>query len=303
MAQQKIQLRKIRDFGEVFSDAFQFIRQEFRPLLTSFVLIGGPFILINSIFIAVFQNQSLSFFQQIIRGAFNLQGNLSEILTPGYFIAVIFTIMNVSALKTVVSVYMDFYDKHNHSANTREIWRGFLKNLLKIFLFTLLRYCVIVLASIITVIPVLGALIWIVFCAYFIVITTPYFLVLVSEQTDLVNSFTRCMDISKNYFWTSFAVYLIAFLILMVSSAIVSFFVDVLVGVGSYFTIRQLSTTTTITISIINTIQYFFYLIFFVCVGLHYYNLVEVREGTGIERRLENLGKSVNSNAEIEEQY
>jgi len=36
---------------------------------------------------------------------------------------------------------------------------------------------------------------------------------------------------------------------------------------------------------------------------LHYYNLVEARDGIGIARRLENLGSNINPHANTEEQY
>jgi hypothetical protein len=48
--------------------------------------------------------------------------------------------------------------------------------------------------------------------------------------------------------------------------------------------------------SVVNIVQYIFYIIFFVSVGLHYYNLVEIKEGTGLAKRLEGLGNNTNPN-------
>ena len=53
----------------------------------------------------------------------------------------------------------------------------------------------------------------------------------------------------------------------------------------------------------LSVVQYLFYVVFFVSVGLHYYNLVEAKDGTGLEKRLESLGGDANPNATIEEQY
>jgi hypothetical protein len=303
MAQQKIQLRKIRDFGDVFSDSFQFIRQEFKPLLTAFVLIGGPFILVNSILLSVFANQSVSFFQQVIRGAFNMQMNMSDLWTPAYFITLVSTVLNVSALKTVVAVYMDLYDKDNRSHDTKEVWLKFLKCVAKIFFFTLIRYLIIMVAAIVMFVPVLGVLAWIAFCIFFIVATTPYTFIMVSEEESFFNSFTRCFEITKGYFWISFAIYLVASLIFIIGSGIVGFLGTMMIDLSSYFSIKDITAVATIFLSVIHTIQYFFYLILFVCVGLQYYDLIEIREGTGLMKRLQNLGRNVNPNAEIEEQY
>ena len=44
-----MELRKLRDFGENINDTFQFIRQEFKPLLKSFFAIAGVLILVTGI--------------------------------------------------------------------------------------------------------------------------------------------------------------------------------------------------------------------------------------------------------------
>ena len=70
MAQQKIQLRKIRDFGENFSDTFQFIREEFKPLLVSFILVAGVFMLVTAIFSGLYQKSTFGFLDEIENGGF-----------------------------------------------------------------------------------------------------------------------------------------------------------------------------------------------------------------------------------------
>ena len=75
------------------------------------------------------------------------------------------------------------------------------------------------------------------------------------------------------------------------------------VGLVSYFSKNELSSTAAIVTSVLSVVQYLFYIVFFVSAGLHYYNLVEIKDGTGLERRLEDLGTNNNSNTTIEEQY
>ena len=107
----------------------------------------------------------------------------------------------------------------------------------------------------------------------------------------------------KENFWISFAVYLVCFIIFSMSSGIVSFIISVITGAVSYFTTKKIETTVPIVTAVMNLIQYIFYIIFFISAGLHYYNLVEIRDGTGLARRLENLGDNINPNTNIEEQY
>ena len=54
MVTKKIQFRKVREFGENISDTFSFIKQEFKPLLKSYLLIAGVLILITTLLLGVF---------------------------------------------------------------------------------------------------------------------------------------------------------------------------------------------------------------------------------------------------------
>jgi len=290
MAQQKIQLRKVRDFGENFSDTFQFIRQEFKPLLISFALVAGIFMLINAILAGIFQKQALSVLDDMLKGVIYER---TVIFTPTYFILIGVSIISMAAMRTVVSVYMKYYDENETSPTVQEVWAGFAKYFLRVFLFSIPRYVLIIIGF--------------VFCfapgVYILVVLMPYSFVIVSENESFGESFGRCFDIIKENFWISFAIYLIAFFIFSVSSGIIGFTVSAIAGLASYFTTKEISSTLAIVTSVLSIIQYFFYIIFFVSAALHYYNLVETRDGTGLAKRLENLGSNINPNAGIEEQY
>jgi hypothetical protein len=290
MAQQKIQLRKIRDFGENFSDTFQFIRQEFKPLLISFTLVAGIFMLINAILTGIFEKQALSVLDDMVKGVFYER---TVIFTPTYFILIGVSIMSMAAMRTVVSVYMKYYDENGVSPTVQEVWRGFVKYFLKVFLFSVPRYVLIIIGFIFCIAP----------GVYILVALMPYSFIIISENESFGESFGRCFDIIKENFWISVAIYLIAFLIFSVSSGAIGFTVSAIAGLASYFTTKELSSTLAIVMSVLSVVQYFFYIIFFVSAGLHYYNLVETRDGTGLARRLENLGSNINPNAGIEEQY
>ncbi len=290
MAQQKIQLRKIRDFGENFSDTFQFIRQEFKPLLISFTLIGGVFMLANAILTGIFQKKALSVLDDMVKGVFYER---TVVFTPAYFILIGVSIMSLAAMRTVISVYMKYYDENGTSPTVQEVWSGFAKYFFRIFLFSIPRYVLIVIGFVFCIAP----------GVYLLVVLMPFSFIIASENQSFGESFGRCFDIIRENFWISFAIYLIAFLVFSISSSFIGFTVSAIAGLASYFTTKELSSTLAIVTSVLSVVQYFFYIIFFVSAGLHYYNLVETRDGTGLARRLENLGSNINPNTNIEEQY
>lgn len=289
MAQQKIQLRKIRDFGENFSDTFQFIRQEFKPLLTAFILVAGIFILATSILGGLFQKQMFGFLDQIKSGGSALQQNVTSILTPGYFGFLVVTLLSMAAMQTVIVVYMKHYDEHGESPTVKQVWSSFAKYFFKVFLFSIPQLLLMGVALLLCILPV--------FYAATVLVPLPF--VIVNEN----GSFSRCLDLIKDNFWISFATYLVAYIIYSFSSSIVGIIIGAVVGLGSYFSKNDLSSTAAIFTSVLSIVQYIFYIVFFVSAGLHYYNLVEIKDGTGLEKRIEGLGTGNNSNTTIEEQY
>jgi hypothetical protein len=65
----------------------------------------------------------------------------------------------------------------------------------------------------------------------------------------------------------------------------------------------NMGTTITMITSFLNIFSLCFYTIFFISAALNYFNLVEIKDGTGILNRISNIGKTKNDLENIEEQY
>lgn len=55
----KIELLKTRDFGEVITDTFVFIRENFKPLIKCFVIFCGFFVVASAVFSAIQQAKAI----------------------------------------------------------------------------------------------------------------------------------------------------------------------------------------------------------------------------------------------------
>lgn len=293
MAQQKVQLRKIRDFGDNFSDTFQFIRQEFKPLATSFLLISGIFILAYAVVAAMFQQAAFTGLINLITKGVYTNTEVSTILTPTYFLMIGLNILSLTAMRTVVAAYMHHYDTYNASPTVQQVWQIFIRHLLIVFIFSIIRFVLVIAGCFLCFAPGI----------YLFTVLMPFSNAIVSEDLSIGDAFSRCFDLIKENFWISLAVYIVGFVIFWVCSASVSFSVGLIVGLISYFSTKEVNTTVPIVTGVLSFIQYLFYLIFFISASIHYYNLVEIKDGTGLARRLENLGSNINPNTEIEEQY
>jgi hypothetical protein len=60
MIPQKIYLRKVRDFGQVFGASFTYIKQHFKHFFGSIILLAGPFALISGLCTAYMMNSMFS---------------------------------------------------------------------------------------------------------------------------------------------------------------------------------------------------------------------------------------------------
>ncbi len=294
MAQQKIELRKLRDFGENISDTFQFIRQEFKPLLTAFLIMSGVFIVAGGIVGGIYQSGSMSGIMRALRSAsYYGSSSLGNVFNGTYFLMILLSLFGIVSIRVVVASYMKVYDaKAGESPTLDEIWTQFKHYIVPLFFYSIIIGIMIVLGMVLCIAPGI----------YLAVVFAPIEMVLVVEDVSLGQAISRCFNIVKENFWISFAIYLVAYIIYSFSSGIIGAIIGVIAGLASYFSTKDVASTVGIVTGILNIFTYTFYIIFAVSVGLHYFNLVEKLDGDGLMRKLENLGNT-NPNSQIEEQY
>ena len=73
-------------------------------------------------------------------------------------------------------------------------------------------------------------------------------------------------------------------------SGIITIVIGAIVGVATLFTTKQIGPAYVIIMSLASVFQFIFYIVFYVSVMLHYYNLVERTDGTGLLNRINDIG-------------
>lgn len=294
MAQQKIELRQIRDFGQNISDTFQYIRQEFTPLLKSFLGIAGVFILLGSVTASFYQDEMMNNIQSVLqRVRLREQYSVNEIFSPMYFLTILFSIIGVIAMKVVAACYFKLYEANNNSSPTvQDVWKEFTKYMLPITLYTIILMVLCAVGMLFCVLP----------GVYLLIVFTPIEMIFVVENVSFSQAFNRSFQIIRNNFWTSFGIYLVSAIIYSVASGIVGLLIGVVAGLVSYFSTNDLDSAVNTVTGVLNVISQLFYIIFLVSVGLHYYNLVEQNDGEGLLRKINTIGNTP-TQSEAEEQY
>ncbi len=293
MVQQKIQLRKVRDFGENLNDTFQFIRQEFKPLLTCFLLISGIFILAAGIVNGFYQSHAFNFLDILKNNGGNEQKDFDQIFNSTYFLLIAAALLNLVAMRVTLACYLKLYEEKGESPTVQEVWNQFIKYCFRIFIYSLLIWLMILLGCLLCIAP----------GVYLAVVFAPFELVVIIEDESLGNAVSRCFTLIKNNFWISLAIYLVSYLIYSFSAGIIGAIVAASAGLASYFSTRDTNTTVGIVTGILNIFSYLFYIVFYISVAMHYFNLTERADGAGIMQRLQNLGSNNNEDTNIEEEY
>ncbi len=295
MVEQKIEFRKIRDFGENLNDTFVFIGQNLRPLLKALFAICGAFMIMQAIFSGLYQYKTFGILQQIMNPkGISTSQQFNEFFTPHYFLTVCFPLLVISAMQTVCASYIKFYIRHDgRQPAIEDVWSMFLTYFLKVFAYNFVATLLIVLAFPFCFFP----------AVYLYVLFVPLSLITIIEDKSLFDGFRRCAVLIRENFWSSFFIYFVSYLIYSFSGTIIGAAVTFIIGLGAYLTTKDLRTTVSIATSFLNIFTYAFYVVYITSVALQYFNLAEQQDGTGILDRINRIGGGTSMPDRIDEQY
>ncbi len=292
MDEQKMELRKLRDFSQNISDTFKFIKQELKPLLLCFLAICGVFVLAHGILSGIYNDNTFSEIFGSIYGGRLRTGGLGDMFNGLYFLVVFLSLFNWVLMNVVLAVYLKLYNTNNNiSPDIDEVWKTSIKYIVPSFFYSIPYFVIVVAGTLCCFAPGI----------YFAVVFAPWAIITVIEDVSFGRGFSRCFELIRENFWNSFAIYVVVGIIYVVSSMLIASLVGGVTGIASYLSTNDIDKTAAIVGGIFEIFEYVFYIILFISVALNYFNLREQADGDGLLRRIETLGSN-NSN-QPEEQY
>lgn len=293
MDSQKMELRKLRNFSENINDTFQFIKQEFKPLLVCYIAICGIFIVLSSVVGGLYQQDSMVGFMRIFKGLeYNQPRGLGDVFNPTYFLLIFLSIFSYVLMHVVIAAYFKVYEQNGKTSPTVEdIWKVSLRFIVPMFFYSILY----------SIITLISALFCLVPFFYFAVVFAPFTLIYVIEELSFSEGFSRCFSLIRDNYWEALGIYFVTYLIYSISSGIIGIIVSVFTGAISYLVTKDIGAVAGIFTGTLNIFTHLFYIIFAVSVALNYFNLVERLDGSGLLKRIDNLGSKQDD--AIEEQY
>ena len=294
----KVEFSRIRDFGEIINDSIHFIKQNFRALFTPLLYIGSVFILASMITGVLIQVRTVDLLGASQSGAFGAWSSSSFLAGFGinYTLYLLFYFFSFTIVQLVTLSFINLYKKNGNIApTTEEVWVACKAIFWR---FTLASF-------LISIIVTFGTLFCLIPGIYLFPITSLVYAIIVMDDAPFDQAFTRAFSLIKDHWWKTFGALFITWLIAYCSISLVALPGTMMTMSGFLF---GESTTLALTGSILSVVIQSFGILLYalpaITVALCYFSLTELKEGTGLMARIENIGTQNHTGSNLpDEEY
>ncbi|WP_127136962.1 hypothetical protein [Flagellimonas oceanensis] len=286
-----IEFKKQRELGEILSDSFGFIRNEFKPFFGTILKIVGPYILVMLI--------SMGFYMYTIGDVFNLTalgGNQFSAFSPVIMVISVLALILSSIAAYVLAqgtvlYYIKSYIEHKGATNYDEIREGVYSSF-----WSLIGLGIIVGLSVFV-----GTMFCIIPGIYLAVPLSISFAILVFLKKDTMDSYQYSFTLIKENWWITFATLFVIYIIVAIATYAFSLpaaiYMWIKMGIFSgemdAESLNMFNDPVYLILNILSTlIRFLMNIILLVSTALIFFNLNEKKNFTGTFERIESLGKS-----------
>ncbi len=274
MNQDKIEFRKVRDFGGLLNVTFDYIKKNFKVLFKSNLLISAPAILLAGVFMGIYQSSMFNF---------TVNYDLQQIGIPFLF-SMFFMMLSYLIISVVTYSHLMLYKQSEISSfDINDVWRMTKKNFFTI-LFTGIGFMTI---------AGLGFLFLIIPGVYLSIALSLIFIVRLEEGLGFFEAVRRCTKLISGNWWFTFGVILVVgfiqgFLggILYIPNYIVTIFIAF---TGADSESGSFNRILYIISSILTSLSVLLYVISTIAIAFQYYNLVERKEAPGLLQQIDEI--------------
>lgn len=284
MANNEVQIRKRREVGDILTDSFRFLKQEFKPLSKLFVIYILPFIIVYGILqvyvqMKVMGKVDLNDPDMILSNIGPIYGNIFMVSLFGLFVQ--------SLLGGTYYTYIENYvKKGKENFELSEITHLFFTNSLHALGANLLLFIAVIAGIIMCIIPGI----------YVANTFSVVVMILIFEKKGVSNAFTRSWNLVNSQWWNTFLINLVGIIIIYAVSFVLSI-PSMIAGMSaSMFSLQQTGTIEYpqwywILMGFSVIVSAIFWIIPYTFLAFQYFNLDErTKPKTPAERSLEERG-------------
>ncbi|SMO85971.1 hypothetical protein SAMN06265379_11084 [Saccharicrinis carchari] len=284
MLNQKVELQKKREFGDVLNASFAFIKQEYKGLGRVLLLYAGIPVLVQAILSTVYVDTSLA---DALRNLTNPEASQDVVRAmPGK--AFLFNLINVIVqvfLSGLAYCYIVLYAKKgDQQVDIKEVWHKFTSFFGAFLGYNILTGLILVVAFLALILPGL----------YIMVPLSIILIVKVAEDQGYGASFSRCFYLIKNHWWQTFGLLIIASIILLILSSLFGVPAGIVAGTQGIlnpdanllsFPFMLTAFVSTIGTAIVTPIPA-------IILSFQYYSLVEHKDNTALLYKIDKINEN-----------
>lgn len=276
MNQEFIKLEKRRDFGDLMSATFNFVRQEFRYLFKALLVYILPFAIIGGILGGYF-----------IDNIFYLMEEPASSEMPEEFALVLlvypFMILMILFIYLVTYAYLAEYYDNGPQVELNRIHNRIWSNFWGFF----------GLGFLVGIIVIIGTLFLFIPGIYLGIALSLAFSIKIFENTSIGDAIGRSFKLIKNYWWQTLGLSLIMGLIGSIINSIFLIPAYVIIAINAFFAADGGSNSIPVPINALAvTLSIFSYVITsltIIVIAFQYFNIKERKEGTSLTDRIDQM--------------
>ncbi|AUD05039.1 hypothetical protein [Spirosoma pollinicola] len=282
-----IQLFEQRDFGNKINATFQYIIQNMRSLGMALIYIVGPVALVAGIATGVMQSNMLQLMgdtgtnKNDPMAVFQLMG---QFISPSFWLAMFFSVLaNVAVILTTYA-HMKVYDRTKSSLiSVTDVWTEVQPMIGRAIVITILNSIIIGVAFIFFFIPGL----------YVAVVLSLSLAVTAFEGTDFGPTWSRCFQLIRDKWWSTFGLIFVTGLIVGIVGLIFAVPTTIIAFLTGAKMLPDVSVVWLILGNVINLVgRTLLNVVLYTAIGFQYTNLVERQEGRGLISAIDAIGTS-----------
>jgi hypothetical protein len=291
MEQPKLNLKKIRDFGEVINDTFIFLKQNFKPLFKILIPISIVFVIAQIAFATIqIINLQDTFKASGADSSAFLKKTFSSSLITGSFSMITYFVVALTTY-CYIAVYVE---NKSETPSMEQVW-GFFK-------FYILRYLGIRLLT--GVFLILGFMLCLLPGIYLMPILSLIVASVVLENSSTGYALNRGFKLIKENWWMCFGTLLI--LVMILYAITITLMIPSIIlggGTGLFAPSFERPIYAIVIQNIITGISIYSYVILIIGNSILFYSMIEKKESEGLLDRINDLGASSSSNQFPKEEY
>lgn len=283
-----IQLFKQRDFGNKINATFQYITQNFRSLGLALLYIVGPVALVAGIAAGVLQSNFLKIASEVENdGANNPMAAfqmMSQFASPTFWLTMLFSLLANVAVVLTTYAHMKLYDRTKGGPiSVADVWAEVQPMIGRAIIISILT----------SVITAVGFMFFIIPGIYIAVVLSLSLAVTAFEGTEFGATWSRCFQLIRDKWWSTFGLILVMALIVIIIGMIFAIPTAMIAFLTGAKMLPNVSVAWLMLGSVINQVgRTLLNVVIYTAIGFQYTNLVERQEGRGMISAIDSIGTS-----------